>query len=60
MTAFLVDDGTLLVHHIIVLDQALTDTEVVLFDLLLCALDALRDHWALDHLAILESKTVHD
>ena len=60
VAALLVDNGTLLVHHIIVLNQALTDTEVVLLNLLLGALDALRNHGALDHLAILESQTVHN
>ena len=40
VAALLVDDGTLLVHHVVVLNQALTDTEVVLFDFLLGALDA--------------------
>ena len=33
VAALLVDHGTLLVHHVIVLNQALTDTEVVLLDL---------------------------
>ena len=60
MTTLLIDHSTLFVHHIIVLNQALTDTEVVLLNLLLGALDALRDHRTLDHLAILESQTVHD
>ena len=58
--ALLVDDRTLLVHHIIILQQALTDTEVVLFFLLLGALDAVVYHLGLDHLAILEAKLVHD
>ena len=59
VAALLVDYGTLLVHHVIVLNQALTNTEVVLLNLLLCALNALRNHWALNHLAILESQAVH-
>ena len=58
--ALLVDDRTLLVHHIIILQQALTDTEVVLFFLLLGALDAVVYHLCLDHLAILEAKFVHN
>ena len=41
VTALLVDDGTLLVHHVVVLNQTLTDTEVVLLNLLLGALDTL-------------------
>ena len=60
VAALLVDYCTLLVHHIIVLDKALTDTEVILLNLLLCALDTLRNHRALDHLAVLESKAVHN
>ena len=60
MVALLVDDRTLLVHHIIILQQALTDTEVVLFFLLLGALDAVVYHLGLDHLAVLETKLVHD
>ena len=60
VTTFGVDEVTLLVHHIVVLDEALTDTEVVLLDLLLGALNALRDHGAFNHLALLEAQTVHD
>ena len=60
MAAFLVDHGTLFVHHVIVFQQALTDAEVVLFHLLLCTLDALRDHGVLNHLTLLESQFVHD
>ena len=59
MAPFLIDDGTLLVHHIIVFEQVLTDTEVVLLDLLLCAFDALRYQWRLDTLSVLESHAVH-
>ena len=60
MTTLLIDHRTLLVHHIIVLQQALTDTEVVLLDLLLCTLNATADHGAFNHLALLEAQTVHD
>ena len=60
MTALLIDDGTLLVHYVVVLEQALTHAEMVLLDLLLGALNALRDHRTLNHLAFLEAKTVHD
>ena len=59
VTALLVDNGALLVHHIIVLEQMLTNTEVVLLDLLLCALDVLGDHTTLDALTLLEAQTVH-
>ena len=58
--ALLVDDRALLVHHIIVFQQAFADTEVVLFFLLLGAFDAVVYHLGLDHLAILEAELVHN
>ena len=60
VTAFLIDDGTLLVHHVIVLQQTLTDTEIILLDLLLGTLNLSADHRTLNHLAFLEAETVHD
>ena len=60
MTALFVDHGALLVHHVVVFEQVLTRTEVVFFDLLLCAFDALADHAGLDHLAVLETEFIHD
>ena len=59
VATLLVDHGTLLVHHIIVLDQTLTDTEVVLLNLLLGTLNTLGNHRTLNHLTILETKLVH-
>ena len=41
VTTLRIDNGTLLVHHVIVLQQALTDTEVVLLNLLLSTLNLL-------------------
>ena len=55
-----IDQVTLLVHDIIVLDQAFTDTEVILLDLLLRALNRVGDHVMLNHLALLEAHTIHD
>ena len=46
--AVLVDDLALLVHHVVVLEDALADQEVLLLDLLLGALDLLREHLVLD------------
>ena len=60
MAALLVNYGTLLVHHIIVLEQALTDTEIIFLDLLLCLLDRACNHGVLNHLALLETETVHN
>ena len=59
MATLLVDNGTLTVHHVIILQEVLTDTEVILLNLALSTLDALADHWAFDTLTILETETVH-
>ena len=59
VAALLVDDGALLVHHVVILREALTDTEVILLHLLLGALDAAGDHGTLDTLALLEAELVH-
>ena len=53
-----VDHLTLGIHHIIILEQMLTDTEVVFLDSLLGVLDALGHHVALDSLTVLKSQTV--
>ena len=55
VATLLVDDRTLLVHHIIVLNQTLSDTEVVLLHLLLGTLDTLRDHRTLNHFTLFEA-----
>ena len=55
MTALLVDDGTLLVHHIIIFEQALAHTKVVLLHLLLSILDRAGNHCVLNHFAFLEA-----
>ena len=60
MAALLVDDGTLFVHYIVVLEQTLADAEVILLDLFLRILDAAGNHRVLYHLAFLETETVHD
>ena len=39
VVAFRIDDITLLVHHIIILNEAFTNTKVILFYLLLCTLN---------------------
>ena len=46
--AVLVDDLALLVHHVVVLEDALALQEVLVLDLLLGALDLLREHLVLD------------
>ena len=50
--AVLVDDLALLVHHVVVLEDALADQEVLLLDLGLGALDLLREHLGLDRLLL--------
>ena len=55
-----VDEVTLLVHHVVVFNQAFADTEVVLLHFLLCAFDGVGNHRVLNHLAFLESHPVHD
>ena len=60
MTTALVDDLSLLVHHVIVLKQTLTDTEVVFLDFLLGTFDALVDHLVFNHLTFLKTETVHN
>ena len=60
VTAFLVDDLTLRVHHVVIFQQMLTHAEVVLFDFLLRLLDLLRNHRMLNDFAFLQAHTVHD
>ena len=60
MTATFVYDTTLVVHHVVVLQQTLTDTEVVFLNFLLCALNGLVDHRVLDYFILIESHTVHE
>src|SRR4051794_17503034 len=50
--AVLVDDLALLVHHVVVLEDALADQEVLLLDLLLGVLDLLGEHLGLDRLLL--------
>ena len=59
MATLLVDDGTLLVHDIIVLQQPLTNTEVVLLDLLLRTFDAVGNHRTFNAFAVFEAQPVH-
>ena len=59
VAATLVDDLTLGVHHVVVLEETLADAEVVLLDLLLRALYGLVEHAVLQYLALLEAHLVH-
>src|SRR3954451_14987538 len=52
LVAVLVDDLALLVHDVVVLEDALADEEVLLLDLLLGLLDLLRQHPGLDGLLV--------
>src|SRR5690606_31303632 len=59
MLAFAINNISLLVHHIIILKQALTNAEIVFLNLLLCALNAVADHAVLDHITFLVSQFIH-
>ena len=58
--AHVVDGAALLVHHVVVLEQVLSDREVLRLDLLLRALDRLRHHPVLDRDALLHSEPQHE
>jgi len=53
-----VDDATLGIHHVVVFEQALTDTVVVLLYAALSILYRLRHHIVLYHLVFLEAEAV--
>ena len=53
VTSFLVDYLALRVHHIIIFQQTLTDTEVIFFHLTLCTFDGFGNHGMLDHITFL-------
>ena len=59
MAAFLVNHGTLFVHHVIIFKKTLTHTEMVLLYLLLRTFNAIRHHRAFNPVAFLESEFVH-
>ena len=46
-----IEDSSLVVHHLIVFEQALAYLEVSLFDFFLCLCDALADSFVIDRLA---------
>ena len=50
-----VDFRTLLVHHVVILERALADLEMVFLDVLLCLLDGWVEHPALKRLALLHA-----
>ena len=54
-----VDVLTLLVHHVVVLEQVLADGEVLRLHLLLRALDGLADHAVLDRHAFFHAQALH-
>ena len=60
MTAFLVDDLALGVHHVVIFEQVFTYAEMVLFNLFLCLLDLLGNHRVLNDFALLQAHAVHD
>ena len=54
-----VDALTLLVHHVVVLEEVLADGEVLRLDLLLRALDGARHHAVLDRHAFFHAEPLH-
>ena len=60
VAALRVDDLALLVQHVVVLEDVLADVEVLLLDLLLGALDLLREHLGLDRLVVAGAEAVED
>ena len=59
VAAALINDLTLRIHHIIVFEQALSNAEVVFFDLFLSTLDGLGDHRMLNDVAFHMAQPVH-
>ena len=53
-----VDDLSLLVHDLVILEQVLADTEVVVLNLLLCLFDGAGEHLMLDLLAVLHTERI--
>ena len=53
-----VDHLTLGVHHVVILECVLTNTEVVLLNAFLCILDTLGYHRRLNHLAVVQTEAV--
>ena len=60
MATFFIDYFALRVHHVVVFEQTLTDTEVVLFHFPLRPFDRFGDHRVLDHFAIFKAKFIHN
>ena len=59
MTSFLVDHLTLRVHHVVIFQQTLTNTEVVFLHLTLRTFDRFGNHGMLDHVTFFMSQTIH-
>ncbi len=55
VTTLRINHGTLFVHHVIVLQQTLTDTEVVLFDFLLGTFYLFGNHRTLQYFTFFET-----
>ena len=55
-----VDDGTLLVHDVVIVQQGLTDFKVMAFHALLGILDGAGNHVVLDGLAFLHPEFLHE
>ena len=58
--AFAIDDLTLLVHDIVILQYMFTDIEVTRLDLLLRMLDGTRDKLVFNWVVLFHTELVHD
>ena len=59
VAAFGVDYCTLLVHHVVIFQQTLTDAEVVFLNFLLCTFNGLGNHAVFNHFTFFETQFVH-
>ena len=59
ITSSRIDGLTLIIHDVIILEESLTDTEVVFLDLTLSLLDTVGQHSALKSILIGHSELVH-
>jgi len=55
-----INDLALLVHHVVIFEEMLTDIEMVPLDLALGVLDRPADHAVLDRFILLHAQLVHD
>ena len=55
-----INDLTLLIHDLVIFQQVLSDTKVVILDLFLCTFDGVGKHLMFDLLAFFHAKRIED